>query len=186
MKKSNSSSRGVFRISSAVALAIGSVSLLAVPSLASAQPFGQGGGHGFGKRGRGGRGGPGMLMRGDLKRVQKRLGLSPAQVQQLKLLRQQNKGALAALRLKMMRLQAKMKVEWLADKPDAIKLRKLHSQKLKVKAEMAQKRFNIRVKISQILTPSQRLKLRAGKHRGRRFAQKHQRRRGFKRGGFGF
>ena len=146
--------------------ALGAATLMLIPAVASAGPRGK---RGFGHGGRGG--GIGKLMRGNLKRIAKRLNLTQAQVSKLKQLRAQNKGKMAKTRLKMARVKAKMRVEWLADKPSAWKLRKLHKRMQALKAKAATRRFNIRLKVSQILTPTQRMKLRKVRGHGRRFAR---------------
>ncbi len=166
MKKETShSSRFVFRMSMALALAAGA--LMVVPATAGA--WGRRGGKGMHRGGKGGKG-VGKLMRGDLKQLKQHLGLSATQVNQIKQLRRANKGKLVNVRLKMARLNAKMRVEWLAAKPSAWKLKKLHQRKLQLRNKMANHRFNIRLRVSQILTPSQRMKLKRRGRFGRRFA----------------
>lgn len=162
----------------AMALTLAAAGLMAVPAMAQAGPFGRGG-KGCRRGQMGGKGmGMGKLMFGDLTRLQKYLKLTPNQVTQIKKLRAANKGKRAKVRLQMTRIHAKMRVEWLADKPSVWKLKKLHLQKLKLKSNRANERFWVRVKVAQILTPTQRVKLKQG---GRGFG------RGFgRRGGRGF
>lgn len=177
------SNRHSFRM--AMAFTLGAAALLAVPAVASAGPFGRGG-MGFHRRGRGGKGmGMGKLMRGDLKRLKKVLRLTPHQVKQIKQLRQANKGKMTKVRLQMARIHAKMRVQWLADKPSVWKLRKLHLQKLKLRTNMANRRFNINLKVVQILTPTQRMKLKNARGFGRRFGRSGKRGRGYRFGRFG-
>jgi Spy/CpxP family protein refolding chaperone len=191
MKKDNKhSSRNSFRM--AMAFTLGAAALLAVPAVVAARGFGRGGrgmGRGMGHH-RGGRGGGGMgmgrgvgqgvgkLMRGDLKQLKKVLGLSGHQVNQIKQLRKANQPKQVQVRLKMARIHAQMRVQWLADKPVAWKLKKLHQQKLKLKTKLANRRFNIRLKVVQILTPTQRMKLKRARGFGRRFAKNGKRGRG--------
>lgn len=172
-KENNRSNRFGFRMMMAFTLAAGA--LMAVPAVVGAQPFGRGGRgrgfHGGGPRGKGM--GVGKIMRGDLKQLQKRLQLKPWQVQKIKQLRK-SRGKMSGVRLQMARIHAQMKVEFLANKPNAWKLKKLHQQKLKLRNKMANHRFSIVLQVAQMLTPTQRLKL---KHLGRGFG-----RRGFGRG----
>lgn len=153
--------------------ALGAAALMIAPTVASAAPFGRGG---MGKH-RGGKGlGFGKLMRANLNRLAKRFGLSAQQVKQLKQLRKQHKGKMAKVRLKMARINAQMRVHWLADKPNMWKLRKLHLQKLKLKTKMANRRFNLHIQVAKILTPTQRMKLMRARRRGRRFGRRGNRR----------
>ncbi len=195
MKKENkNSSRNPYRL--AMAVTLGAAALLAVPTVIVARGFGRGGGgmgRGMGHH-RGGRGGGGMgmgrgmgqgmgqgvgkLMRGDLKQLKKVLGLSANQVKQIRQLRKANQPKQAQVRLKMARIHAQMRVQWLADKPAAWKLKKLHQQKLSLKNKLANRRFNIRLKVVQILTPAQRMKLKQARGFGRRFAKNGKRGRG--------
>jgi Spy/CpxP family protein refolding chaperone len=185
MKKENQHSSR-FPLHMAMAFTLGAAALLAVPAVVAAQPFGRGGkGRGMGHH-RGGRGGKGMgvgkVMRGDLKQLKKVLGLSAHQVNQVKQLRKANTGKQTQVRLRMARIHAQMRVHWLAAKPNAWKLKKLHQKKLTLKTKMANRRFNIRLKVAQILTPTQRMKLKRARGFGRRFA-KNGRRGGGKRFG---
>ena len=189
MKKQNQhSSRTSIRIAMIVTLA--AAGFLAVPAMAQAGPFGRGD-KGCSRGGKGGKGmgvgmgmgmGMGKLMFGDLNRLQKHLKLTPGQVGQIKKLRAANKGKRVKVQLEMARIHAQMRVEWLTDKPSVWKLKKLHLQKLKLKSNLANERFWVRIKVAQILTPTQRLQLKRG---GRGFGRHGMRGggRGFGRGG---
>ena len=164
----------------ALLAALGAAALLLVPAAATAKPFGRGGGHGFGRKHKRGKGGKalGALMHGRLDRIQKRLGLTNAQVAQIKAVRKAHVARVSKLRLTARRVKARMRVEWLEDKPNVFKLRKLHTRLLGVKQKMAKQRFETRLKMTRLLTPAQRLKLRSFRRGpGKRFAGKRRSRR---------
>lgn len=152
----------------AVFCSLGAAALLVLPGVALAQGVSgaspavgapaDGPGPGWG-RGGGGRGMRGQGMQGVRgERMAKALGLSEAQVKQMKAIREKQQADMGKLRLEKQRLRAQMRVEWLKDAPDQAKLRSLGQQLSKVGAEKAKLRLETRLKMSNVLTPAQRTK----------------------------
>ena len=173
---------------------LGAAALLAIPSVAMAQPAAPGGGPGYGKgqgfrggygrhgkrgkRGwhRGGRGfhrGPGgPLMNAPIQRLKQKLSLTPAQVQKIKALRAKNPRAkMMKLRQEKRLLRAKMRAEMLETQPNLLKVAVLHGKLQKVQQKMGDLRFKNRLACFKILTPEQRMKMRS--MRGQRFGKRH-------------
>lgn len=158
----------------AVFCSLGAAALLVLPGVALAQgasgagpavgapasgagPFwGRGGGRGMRGPGTRGQGMRGQGVRGE--RMAKAIGLSDAQVKQMKAMRDKQQADMGKLRLQKQRIRAQMRVEWLKDAPDQAKLRSLSQQMSKVEAEKAKMRLEMRLKMSSVLTPAQRAK----------------------------
>ncbi len=182
----------------ALAASVGAASLLMIPAVsfaapASAKPGTQAGskpgwargagragcpgpGPGWRHRGRGRRGGQGMILRAPLKRLKTTLGLSDAQVSKIKALRaKHNPAQMRKLRLQKRRIRAKLHAEFLEAQPNLIKIGVLHNRMQKVRKQMADHRFQVRIAVFKILTPAQRTKLRMGRGRfgrGRGFGRR--------------
>ncbi len=176
---------------------LGAAALLAIPTVAMAQPAAPGGGPGYGKgqgfrggygrhgkrgmrgmrgwhRGRRGfhRGPGGPLMNAPIQQLKQKLSLTPAQVQKIKALRAKNPRAkMMKLRQEKRLLRAKMRAEMLEKQPNLLKVAVLHGKLQKVQQKMGDVRFKNRLACFKILTPEQRMKMRS--MRGPRFGKRH-------------